>query len=145
MFGPAASDQNAPFSSILPSGSGTTPCREGKKRPGCYPRKRPDGLMRGMNCYICAQGLIFTSRLWVFFCLFIIFRKQLKVPSTLLLLETTLKPLQFYILDLKASYRTSPERWQALRSRPCNSSPIRLTTSGPGALLPLHSEADKGN
>lgn len=25
VFGPAASDQNAPFSSILPSGSGTTP------------------------------------------------------------------------------------------------------------------------
>ena len=38
-FGPAAFDQNAPFSSILLSGSGTTPAERKSQIFACFPRE----------------------------------------------------------------------------------------------------------
>lgn len=56
VFGPAASDQNALFSSILPSCSGTTPAK--RKGMDVTKKQMADGLVWEKNCYICARCLV---------------------------------------------------------------------------------------
>lgn len=82
-----------------------------------------------MSRCVCAQGLICASR---------------ASESLLFLLETPFRTPRIPDFGFERFISRFPERWRAPRSRPSDSSPIRLGTPGPGTSLPLHNDEDIG-